>query len=164
MNTENVGSRLALGAAAGLAGTLALQILLKTRQKWLPESLPPMREEPGKFMVRKVAQALPRKMTEPVSEQARALGGKLLGMGYGMTFGVLYALARPRTKRAIVEGTLLGILSWATGYLGWLPGAKLMSPVWRQKWHQAVLPIAEHALFGVATVAGHRWLKERTAA
>jgi hypothetical protein len=54
-------------------------------------------------------------------------------------------------------------LTWAAGYLGWLPGAKLMPPIWKQKAHQAALPIAEHALFGLTTVAGHRWLKTKIA-
>jgi len=36
-----------------------------------------------------------------------------------------------------------------------------MPPVWKQTPLQAVLPVAEHALFGVATVAGYRWLEER---
>jgi hypothetical protein len=33
--------------------------------------------------------------------------------------------------------------------------------VWKQKPTQVILPVAEHALYGVATVAGYRWLQER---
>lgn len=161
MKTENVWSRMALGALAGLAGTAAIQMVLKAHQKWSPGSMPPIREEPGSFMIRQATRILPREFQDHLPGKTESTGGKLLGMGYGMTFGALYGLVRPRTRRAVLEGALLGMASWAAGYLGWLPATKLMPPVWRQKWHQATLPIAEHALFGIATVAGHRWLKER---
>ncbi|HTL17320.1 MAG TPA: hypothetical protein VL793_08790, partial [Patescibacteria group bacterium] len=69
-----------------------------------------------------------------------------------------------RASRMFGEGALLGLLTWAVGYLGWLPGAKLMPPVWKHQPKQIAMPIAEHALFGVATVAGYRWLQKRALA
>ena len=97
-------------------------------------------------------------------KSVEAVGAKLLGLGYGMTFGVLYAVARRKTQRTLLEGALLGIATWAVGYLGWLPRARLMRPIWKQKPLQVAVPVAEHALYGVATVAGYRWLKERAEA
>lgn len=161
MFNDRLTKRLALGAVAGLAGTLAIQILLKTRQKYSPESMPPIREEPGHFMLRKAKRALPKKVRHRVPEKAEEIGSKMLGAGYGMTFGALYAAARPKTKCAVLEGTLLGIAAWTVGYLGWLPGAGLMRPIWKQRLTQAAIPVAEHAVFGLATVAGYRWLTDR---
>ena len=71
-----------------------------------------------------------------------------------MSFGALYATARSKTKRLVLEGVILGLASWAVGYLGWLPATGLMPPVWKHKPHQIAMPLAEHALFGVATVGG----------
>jgi hypothetical protein len=36
-----------------------------------------------------------------------------------------------------------------------------MPPVWQQKTPQAIAPIAEHALYGMITVAMYDWLRER---
>lgn len=161
---NNIWAQMAIGAAAGFAGSMAIQALLKTHQKVSPETMPPINEEPGQFMIRKVKTVLPERVQNKVPHKAEAIAGNLLGLGYGMTFGAVYALARPRTERMVLEGALLGVASWAVGFLGWLPGAKLMPPVWKLKPTQIALPIAEHALYGVATVAGYRWLKERVEA
>lgn len=163
MIRQNVCSRLALGALAGLGGTMAIQGLLNTRRKILPNTMPPIKEEPGHFIIRKTAQVLPGDVERQLSEKAKSIGAKVLGMGYGMSFGAIYALARPKSRQILVDGVILGLFTWAAGYLGWLPGTKLMPPIWKQKIHQAALPVAEHALYGIATVAGHRWLKTKTA-
>ena len=157
---NNIWMQLGLGAVAGLAGTVAVQALLKAHEKVSPETMPPISEHPGKFMLRKAKEALPEKAQQTV-EKVEELGSSLLGLGYGTTVGVVYAALRPKTRRTLLEGALLGVGTWAAAYLGWLPGTKLMPPVWKQKPLQAALPVAEHALFGVATVAGYRWLLER---
>ena len=159
---NNVWKQMAFGAAAGFAGTVVIQSLLMAHQKVSPQTMPPINRDPGEFMLSKVKAALPAKAQERVPHKVEAVGAKLLGLGYGMTFGALYAVARPETKRSLLEGALLGLAARAVGYLGWLPGAKLMRPVWKQNPAQVVLPVAEHALYGVATVAGYCWLQERT--
>jgi len=45
--------RIILGAAGGLIGTLAIQALLTASQKWLPNTVPPLRQDPGEFMVKR---------------------------------------------------------------------------------------------------------------
>src|ERR1043166_8199707 len=93
----------------GLAGTMTIQTLLKAHQKLAPESLPPMNEDPGHFMIRKAEQLLPQKARERIPEHAESASAKLLGPGYGMTLGALYAALRPKTRRPLLEGALLGI-------------------------------------------------------
>jgi hypothetical protein len=158
---DNLWKQMAFGAFAGLAGTLAIQALLKTHQKVSPQTMPPINRDPGTFMLRKAKQALPLKARQRVPQKVEVAGGKLLGFGYGMTFGAFYGAARPKTQRTLREGALLGLLAWAVAYLGWLPGSKLMPPVWKQKPAQVAVPLAEHALYGVATAASYRWLKNR---
>jgi hypothetical protein len=158
---NNLWKQMAFGAVAGFAGTVVIQSLLMAHRKVSPETMPPISRDPGEFMVSKAKAALPAKAQVRVPPKAEAVSAKLLGLGYGMAFGALYAVARPRTQRSLLEGTLLGIAAWAVGYLGWLPGAKLMKPVWKQNPAQVIVPLAEHAMYGVATVAGYHWLQER---
>jgi hypothetical protein len=153
--------RLALGAAGGVAGTLAVQALLTASQQWLPSTVPPLRQNPGEFMVEKAAEALPEPVRQRTPEVVETGLARMLAVGYGMTFGVLYALCRPTSRTPVVDGLLLGIANWGTGYLGWLPAAGLMPPVWRQSVPQAITPIAAHALYGLATVATYSWLRRR---
>lgn len=155
--------RLALGALGGFAGTVAIQALLKANQKWMPEAMPPLRDEPGHYMVEQVTHLLPRGLSRQLPEAVQSGVGQMLGLGYGLTFGVLYALLRPRGGSPLADGLVLGMVSWAAGYLGWLPASGLMPPVWRHKAPQAIAPVAEHAAYGFATVATYDWLRKQFA-
>jgi len=53
MNSDIAAQRIGAGAAAGLVGTALLQGLMAASQKWAPESLPPIKQDPGEFMVEK---------------------------------------------------------------------------------------------------------------
>jgi len=153
--------RAALGAVAGLAGTVALALVLKSQEKIAPSAMPPMRDDPGRFMVNKTKQVLPSRVQEYVPDKAEALAANALRLGYGSIFGAIYGLSRRRGGSSLVEGPILGIAAWAAGYLGWLPATGLMRPVWKQKAHQAITPAAEHALYGMATVAAYDWMVGR---
>jgi hypothetical protein len=152
--------RIALGAAGGFAGTLVLQALLSASQKWLPSAAPPLRQHPGDFMVEKAEQALPERVREGIPEAAETAAAQALGVGYGLAFGALYAALRPRGGSPLLDGLSLGACAWAAGYLGWLPAMGLMRPVWRQNAVQALAPAAEHAVYGMVTVAAYDWLRE----
>jgi hypothetical protein len=47
-----------LGAAGGFMGTLAIQSLLLASQKWLPNTVPLLRQAPGEFIVKTGVEAL----------------------------------------------------------------------------------------------------------
>ncbi len=146
---------LAMGAAAGVVGTILLQVLRSASQKWLPQTIPPIRQDPGEFMVEKAEKALPKRAAKMLPSTAESAAAQALGVGYGMTFGVLYAAIRGGGGPAVRDGILLGLATWAAGYLGWLPAAGLMPAVWKQSWVQSLPPAVQHALFGIATVAGY---------
>ncbi len=152
--------RIALGAAGGFAGTVALQALLTAGQKWLPSMVPPLRQDPGEFMVEKVEDILPESVREQIPGTVETAAARLLGMGYGTTFGALYAALRPHGENLLLDGFMLGMAVWAAGYLGWLPVLGLMPPVWQQQAQQAVAPAAEHVAYGVTAVAAYHWLHE----
>jgi hypothetical protein len=140
--------RIILGVVGGLAGTLAIQSLLTANQKWLPSTVPPLRQNPGEFMVEQGEEVLPRSVGQRIPQGLERAAARMLAAGYGLTFGILYTVFRPKGGAVLVDGAILGLANWATGYLGWLPATELMPPVWRQKASQAIAPIAQHMLYG----------------
>ena len=159
MSDSDAVKRLQLGAAAGFAGTFALQILRTAGSKLMPDAAPPMRQEPGEYMVEKAEEVLPPQTRAHVPETAEKIAAQALGVGYGLTFGALYAATRPDSETVLADGAALGLGVWAVGYLGWLPGLKIMPPLWEQNGKQISAPIVQHALYGVVTVAAYRWLR-----
>ena len=155
MKEKNVFQLVVLGSAAGFVGTMVLLGLRAASQKAAPSTMPTMWEEPGQFMTRKLEQQLPQQVRERVPDRAEnALAGGL-GLGYGLTAGALYGVARPSSANTLLEGTALGIATWAAGYLGWLPALRLLPPVNKQQVPQVVGPVIRHIVFGVATVAAY---------
>jgi hypothetical protein len=115
-------TKTALGAAGGLAGTMAIQGLMKVDQRYAPESMPPIREDPGEFMVDWAEEALPDSARRRIPEAAEKVAAGTLAMGYGLAFGALYGMVRPRGGNPAIEGLALGAACWAAGYLGRLSG------------------------------------------
>ena len=137
--------RLALGAVAGVAATFVMQGMMTASGKLIPGSSPPIKQDPGEFMAGKV----------PLPEAVRPWAAKSLHLGYGMTPGVLYGALRARRGSPVFDGALLGIGVWAAGYLGWLPATDLMPPITEHEPKQIVVPLVQHALFGVAVAAAY---------
>ncbi len=153
--------RVALGAVGGVVGTFVLQALLKASGKWLPGTTTPMRENPGEYMVHVAEQVLPSSLRERVPKSAEAKAAGVMALAYGAGFGALYGALRPRAVSPLADGVVLGMASWAAGYLGWLPALGLMPPVWRQTPGQVVAPVAQHAAYGVAAAGAYDWLRRR---
>jgi hypothetical protein len=152
--------RLLAGAAAGLAGTFVLQGLLAGSRRWAPATLPPIRQDPAQFMVEQAESAIPAARRAQVPPKGKAAAEKGLHLGYGAAFGMLYGLAGGE-RDPLLTGAVLGLATWAVGYLGWLPATGLMPPVTRQEPARVAGPIATHVGFGVATAAAFQWLSRR---
>ena len=159
MNSDIAAPRIGAGAAAGLVGTALVQGLMAASQKWAPQSLPPIKQDPGEFVVKKAEEQLPDKMREQIPEQLEKAAAKTLAFGYGTAFGALYATSRPETKSLLLEGSALGLAAWGVGYLGWLPATGLMPSVTKQEPRQIAGPIVSHILFGIVTVGIYRLLR-----
>ena len=162
MSRHNLSEHVALGAAAGVAATFLLQGIRTSEQKLLPETMPPMREDPGEFMVEQAEELLPEETRQQVPATVETVAAKSLALGYGMTAGALYGALRPHPDNLLIDGTVLGLGVWAVGYLGWLPALGLMPPVQQQETEQVAGPIAQHIIFGLATVAAYQWLHDLT--
>jgi len=152
---------LGLGAAAGLVGTAVIQGALAATKRWMPETLPPIKQDPGEFMVQKAKSALPEKAQAKIPEKVESCAARSLAFGYGLTFGALYSALGRREEKLLLDGTCLGVATWAAGYLGWLPATGLMPPLWKQKPKQVFPNIVTHALFGIITAAALNGLRKR---
>lgn len=150
--------RTAVGAAGGLVGTFALQALMAASKRWLPAATPPIRRNPGEFMVEQAEEALPDPVRRQVPGSVEAAAAQSLGVGYGLTFGAIYAALRSGGGSAVADGAVLGLACWAVGYLGWLPALGLMPPVREQTAPQVLGPVVEHVAYGIAVVAVYNWL------
>jgi hypothetical protein len=113
-------------------------------------------------MVEQAEELLLEKTHEQEPTTAETVAAKSLALGYGMTAGALYGALRPRPGNLLVDGTALGLGVWAVGYLGWLPALGLMPSVQQQETEQVASPIAQHIIFGMATVAAYQWLHDLT--
>ncbi len=158
MPEQIVITRIARGAGAGFAGTLALQVLRSASQRWLPQTMPPLRQDPGEFLVEQAEARLPARMSEQIPSVLETAAAKSLAVGYGLTAGVVYAFVRPQGGPVLLDGVALGVGVWAAGYAGWLSALKLMPPLREQSATEIIPPVIRHALFGIVTVAAYRWL------
>jgi hypothetical protein len=161
MANAGVLDRLVRGAAAGFAGTLALQVMRTASEKTLPATMPPIRQDPGEFMLQRAEERLPTSVTSRIPPAAEAAVAKGMAAGYGVTAGALYAFLRPDGGEVLTDGIALGVGTWATGYLGWLPALGLLPALQEQNVPEAIGPLVRHALFGIAVVATYRMLSSR---
>src|SRR5690349_11077119 len=118
MQSNGIYKNLMLGAAAGLGGTIALQLIRSITSKTMLETEPPIRDDPGRFMVKQAERILPETARRVIPESAEKIASQSLGIGYGATFGALYGAAGNISGSTALDGALLGLLTWATGYLG----------------------------------------------
>jgi uncharacterized membrane protein YagU involved in acid resistance len=161
MKTDGQWKQLGLGTVAGLLGTAVIQGALAGTKRWMPEMLPPVKKDPGEFMVEKAKKSLPLKAQRKIPDSAEDIAATLLAFGYGISFSVLYAELKRIHPNVVLDGSLLGLAAWGAGYLGWLPAAGLMPPVWKQRRKKVLPNIASHIVFGMVTVAVFSGLRKR---
>ena len=101
--------RLALGTACGAGATFLMQGMMQMSGKLIPDSAPPIQQDPGEFMLRKAKKALPPSTREQIPPTIDKAAAKMLHLGYGMTSGAIYGLLGPRRGNAALNGALLGL-------------------------------------------------------
>lgn len=154
-------NRLVSGAAGGLAGAVALQGLRMASKRVLPDTVPPMTNNPDDYLVMNFERRLPKSIAYAIPSLVDIIAVRLLALGYGAISGALGSLA-PRRSSMLIRGSALGVLSWAVGYLGWLPRTGLMAPIKKQRPAQIAGPIVRHILFGMVTVGISHLLERKT--
>jgi len=150
-----------IGAASGVAGTVAIWLAQTATRRYLPQASEPMRLDPGEYIVHKAHRMAPPSTWKYMPHTAEKAAATSLSFVYGGLFGALYGLVRPLVGgSAALNGLMLGIICWAAGYLGWLPATGLMPPIWKQKPAQVAGPVAQHAIYGIAAAAAHDLIAE----
>ncbi len=158
---EGTGKNLLLGTGAGVLGTVLMQGMLEGSKRWMPQTIPPLKDDPGHFMIQQGKRLLPPAITGKIPSSAETAAARALAFGYGCTFAAAYGAVRKQDINLLLDGTALGLLTWAAGYLGWLPASRLMPPIWKQPPRQVLPNMLSHVLFGVASIAAFRWFKRR---
>jgi hypothetical protein len=83
--------------------------------------MPPLRQDPGEFMIQQVEEHMVPALRKRLPLRIEKGAARSLVLGYGATFGALYAASHPQVQRLLGDGAALGLATWAIGYMGWLP-------------------------------------------
>jgi hypothetical protein len=144
---NRMGSRAVQGAAAGVAGTVAMTFVMHQLHRRLPAAerypLPP------REITERTANTLghPDKSTLPDASLNAHLA-------YGAVTGALLGLAVQRPQ--VATGAAYGVLIWAASYFGWVPALRLLKPANLHPQRRNLLMIAAHLVWGGVTAASLR--------
>ncbi len=110
-------------------------------------------------VVDRLQEISPIKDLPPSALRALSLAAHL---AYGTAAGAMFGMVRSRRDRKSTEvsvGVALGVLVWGVGWAGWLPVLGAQRAPWNQRTPRvALLPIADHAVFGGAWALTRRVL------
>jgi uncharacterized membrane protein YagU involved in acid resistance len=150
-----LGSRLLIGAIAGIVGTMAMTSAMHRLHK----KLPPRERYP----------LTPREIVDQVGAELRAEldSGQAKDVttaahfAYGAATGALLGAAN--VMMGPVTGGLAGMSVWLGSYMGWIPGAGILKPATRHPARRNLLMIGVHVVWGVTTARAMRELVEARA-
>lgn len=140
------------GIAGGLLGSFAIGKLMEVQRRF-PEELrgPEMSANPADVVLEKAEQVTGAR----VPEAKKPAAGHVLHYLYGTTGPALLGIIARRAGinrsigRTLAFGAGLGVLTWAIGYLGWLPAAGVVEPIERQGATHVASSVLGHAGYGV---------------
>ncbi len=142
--------RLLAGAAAGVAGTLAMSILMVSARKLgLTGALPPAKI---------TKKALNLFMSDRKADRAAKPLAIPAHFAYGAGCGAILGLLG---RSGLVQGGLFGSLVYGLSYMGWLPAFGVMPRPDRDRPGRQPVMLAAHLLYGGTTGVALRRLRER---
>jgi hypothetical protein len=137
--------RAVTGALGGLGATLVLSGL---REAWAKTGLV-FETAPMQVVDRMEEFDLVGDLSPAGRRLLTALAHFAYGAGTGAAFGLLRRERGGPGEEAAV-GSALGVLAWGAGWSSWLPLTGVHRPPWAQKSPRVLLPVIDHAVFGVA--------------
>ena len=141
-----LGSRLVIGAVAGIVGTMAMTAAMRRLHARLPAA------ERYPLTPREIVDsAAGRPPDEPAKDMTVAAH-----FAYGAACGALLAAADPKPARRL--GAAAGAAIWLASYMGWVPALNLLKPATEHPARRNALMIAVHLVWGAATAAALREL------
>ncbi len=160
---RTVGSALALGIGAGLAGTALMTAWQETvahlRRRTTPRHMldeDPWAHAPAPAQVgRRAVQTLTGRDVPPARIPFFT---NAVHWGFGTGMGVLYAVARRRAPvRAGLGGPVFGLAVWAQSYATLVPMG-LYEPPWHYPARTIAKDISYHLVYGAGTALGYEAL------
>ena len=142
-----LGSRLVIGAVAGIVGTMAMTAAMRRLHARLPA------EERYPLTPREIVDAAAAPPEEPARDITTAAH-----FVYGAACGALLAAADPKPAKR--TGAAAGAAIWLASYMGWIPALNLLKPATGHPARRNALMIAVHLVWGAATAAAMRELAE----
>ena len=152
MGKEQILQQIGLAAVAGVIGTAAVQAMRTANQELAPEAVGSLRRQPERLEQRQPQQPA----RETAARGVRVAASTLFSFGYGSAAVTLYSAVREDPK-VLRDGVWLGTGLWALDYLGVIPGRRNSGG--RTAGQQA-MSLAQHLLYGVATVGAYRRLRK----
>ena len=140
-----LGSRLVIGAVAGIVGTMAMTAAMRRLHARLPAA------ERYPLTPREIVDAAVAPPEEPAKDLTVATH-----FAYGAACGALLAAADPKPAKRL--GAAAGAAIWLASYMGWVPALNLLKPATEHPARRNALMIAVHLVWGTATAAALREL------
>ncbi len=147
-----LGSRILIGAIAGVVGTMAMTSAMRRMHQKLPpeERYPLTPREIVDSAAEQTAVDLPNEEAKDVTTAAH--------FAYGAASGALLGVAN--VMLGPVSGATAGVGIWLGSYMGWIPGAKILKPATEHPPRRNLLMLAAHVVWGVTTARAMRELVE----
>jgi uncharacterized membrane protein YagU involved in acid resistance len=146
-----LGSRLIIGAIAGLAGTMAMTAAMRRLHQRLPE------KERYPLTPREIVDSGARQIGAPLGSEAAKDVTTVAHFAYGAAMGALIAAANPDPGKK--TGAAAGLAVWVASYMGWIPAVGTLEPATRHPARRNLLMIGVHLVWGSATASAMRELK-----
>lgn len=116
-------------------------------------------EHPPKRIVQSLAKVIGKRS---LSRQTQSLIAGAAHLGFGMTAGLVFALAQRRFawKRPVPKGVAYGLSIWFASYKGWVPMTGAIPSAEKDRPGRVATMIAAHVVFGASLAAGIKQLEE----
>lgn len=152
MTEPRIGSRLLMGAIAGLAGTMAMTAAMRRLHRRLPSG------ERYPLTPREIIDSgAASQELEPGPEAAKDIT-IAAHFAYGAAAGSLIGAADPRL--GLRTGAAAGAAIWLASYMGWIPAVGILKPATAHPQRRNLLMIGAHLVWGAATALSMRELRQ----
>lgn len=145
-------SRLLIGGIAGFVGTMAMTAAMRRLHRRLPA------EERYPLTPREIVDSGSKQLGLPIAGEAAKDVTTVAHFAYGAACGAMIAAMNPDPKKR--TGAAAGAAIWLASYMGWIPAVGTLEPATRHPARRNMLMIGVHLIWGAATAAAIRELRE----
>jgi uncharacterized membrane protein YagU involved in acid resistance len=145
-------SRLVIGGIAGFVGTMAMTSAMRRLHRRLPA------KERYPLTPREIVDSGSKQLGVPLAGEVAKDVTTAAHFAYGAACGAMIAAMNPDPKKR--TGAAAGAAVWLASYMGWIPAVGTLEPATRHPARRNLLMIGVHLVWGAATAAAIRELRE----